>query len=134
MSPSDRSSRLTPRKPPRKPSVGETKNGCVIRISTAYGKESERSEVAVVEEVIEGISITTDLHHDTLDLLHHGGNDHHSIIVDLRHEIMSILIYLVSSMDGGVIHVPDHLRFDDHSVDLCLAPGRRPQGDIEVVI
>ncbi|KAL9619717.1 MAG: hypothetical protein Q9204_008274 [Flavoplaca sp. TL-2023a] len=37
-------------------------------------------------------------------------------------------------MDGGVIHVLDHLRFDDHSVDLCLAPGRRPQGDIEVVI
>ncbi|KAL8755262.1 MAG: hypothetical protein Q9199_003779 [Rusavskia elegans] len=96
----------------RKPSAGETKNGCGTRTSTTFGKESEPSEVAVVEEAIGVIMITIGVHLVTPGLHHHGGNDHHTrrTIVDLRHEIMSTLIYLGTGMHGDAIPVPDHLR------------------------
>lgn len=128
--------RLTQRKRRRKPSAGETKNGCGIRTSTTYGKESEPSEVAVVEEAIGVIMITIGVHLVTPGLHHHGANDHHTqpTIVDLRHEIMSTLIYLETGMHGDVIPVPDHLRFDDLPADLYHAQERRPQGVTEMTI
>ena len=72
---------------------------------------------------------------DTPGLLHHGGDNHRTrmAIVDLRHEIMSTLMYLGTEIDGDKIAVPNHHPFDDLLVDLCPAQERRPQGITEMI-
>ncbi|KAL8672177.1 MAG: hypothetical protein Q9168_003341 [Polycauliona sp. 1 TL-2023] len=126
----------TPKKPPRKPCVGKTKNACGTRMSTVYGKESEPSEVAVMEEAIGDFMIMTGVHPETPDLHLYGGNDLHFPlnIADLHHEITLTRIYLEAKTNEGVMPVPDHPQCDDLHVDLYPGLERRPLGDIETLI
>ncbi|KAL8781590.1 MAG: hypothetical protein Q9213_005940 [Squamulea squamosa] len=122
--------RLTLRKLPRKPSVGEIRNACGTRILIIFGKESELSEVAVVEGVIGDIMSMIGAHPDTPKRRHHGGENLHTelTIVGLRRETTSIHMFPEIGMDGGVTAVTGHLPFDGLLADLCLAQGRRRQG------
>lgn len=128
--------RLMLRKPPKKPSGGETRNECGTKTLTTSGKESELSEAAVVEEATGAIMTTIGVRPDTPGLHRHGGNDHHPqmTIVDLRHEITSTPISLVTGIYGDAIPVPDHLRFDGLPADPYHAQERRPQGVTETMI
>ncbi len=128
--------RLMLRKPPKKPSAGETRNECGTKTLTTSGKESELSEAAVVEEATGATMTTIGVHPDTPGLHRHGGNDQHPqmTIVDLRHEITSTPISLVTGIYGDAIPVPDHLRFDALPADPYHAQERRPQGVTETMI
>ncbi|KAL8695945.1 MAG: hypothetical protein Q9224_003058 [Gallowayella concinna] len=127
--------RLTPRKLPRKPCAGRSKNEHEIGISTTSGSESELNGGVAVEEVTEDITTTTDVHVASQGLLHHDANPPltEATIVDPRQGTMSTHIFLATKMGGDMTIVVVRLLFDDPRTGPC--PGRGPpQGAVETTI
>ncbi|KAL8729826.1 MAG: hypothetical protein Q9166_004467 [cf. Caloplaca sp. 2 TL-2023] len=87
--------RLTPRKLPRKPSVGKSKNERETETLTVFGSGSGLTEDEVAEEMTEGIMTTIGLHLNPRDPHHHhdaGSHRTEATTVGLPHETTSILV------------------------------------------